>query len=109
MRGNVFLPIADGVDAFRSGLGQGRRGAGRGRTEAEREILLLEERAGLLGGDGSRVGLGPHGVDLLVQLTDERVRLLGHRNGVIRVQRELLFRQEERHFGNSIPQYQRSA
>lgn len=69
-----------------------------GELGGEGEVLLLEERAGLLGGDGGGVGLSPHGVDLLVQLADERVGLLRHRNGVIRVPRELLLRQEERHF-----------
>ena len=56
-----------------------------GELGREGEVLLLEERASLLGCDGGGIGLSPHGVDLLVQLTDERVGLLRHRNGVIRV------------------------
>lgn len=63
----------------------------------KREVLLLQEGAGLLGGDGSGVILRLNGVQLRVQISDECVGLLRHPSGVVSVARELLVGDEERH------------
>ena len=63
----------------------------------EREVFLLEERAGLLGGNGGRISLSPHGVELLLEVADEGVGSVRHRNGVVSERRELLIRHEKRH------------
>lgn len=53
---------------------------------------LLEEGAGLLGGDGGGVGLRARGFDLAPELADRGVRALRHRGGVVGEELELLVR-----------------
>lgn len=61
-----------------------------GEVGGEREVFLFEQRAGLLGGNGGRISLSPHGVELLLEVSDEGVGLVRHRNGVVPETRELL-------------------
>lgn len=55
-----------------------------GEFGGERNVLLLEEGAGLLSGDSSRIGLCFDGFDLVVEFSDECVGLLCHQRGVVR-------------------------
>lgn len=68
-----------------------------GEVSREREKLLLEERAGLLGGDGSGISLGSEGLKLLVEVSYEGVGLVRKGRRVVYQPRELLVGDEERH------------
>lgn len=54
-----------------------------GEVGGEREVLLLEEGAGLLGGDGGGVELGLEGVELPLEVADESVGFLGDESGIV--------------------------
>ena len=83
-----------------------------GEFGGEGDVLLLEERASLLGGDGAGVGLCPNSLHLLEQLSYVGVRLLRYRTGVVRLNAppELLLCHKQRHiffiFWVSIPKSQ---
>lgn len=68
-----------------------------GEVSRKREVLLLEERAGLLGGYGSCIGLSTDGVELLVEVSYESVGPIREGCGVVSMPRELLVGDEERH------------
>lgn len=68
-----------------------------GEVSRKREVLLLEEGAGLLGGDGSGIGLSSEGLELLVEVAYESVGLVRKGRGVVSEPRELLVGDEERH------------
>ena len=101
-----------GEVAIEGGLKLRVLGVELGEFGGEGDVLLLEERAGLLGGDGAGVGLGPNRLHLLEQLSYVGVRLLRHRTGVVRLNAppELLLRHKQRHiffyFLVSIPKSQ---
>lgn len=63
----------------------------------ERDVLLLQKRASLLGGDGGGVGLGFDGLELVVEVPNEGIRLLGDQSDVVRAPRVLLVGNEKRH------------
>lgn len=64
---------------------------------SEGDVLLFEEGARLLGGDGRGVGLSLDGLELVVEVSDETVGLLRHERGVVRAPLELLVGEEQRH------------
>lgn len=68
-----------------------------GELGGEGEILLLDEKAVLLGVDVGGVGLGADGVELVEEAADEGVGLRGHGRAVTGAPRELLVGEEERH------------
>lgn len=49
----------------------------------ERDVLLLKKRASLLGGDGGGIGLSFDGLELVVEVPDEGIRLLGDQSDVV--------------------------
>lgn len=68
-----------------------------GEVGRKREVLLLEEGAGLLGGDGSGIRLSPEGLELLVEVAYESIGFIRKGRGVVSEPRELLVGDEERH------------
>lgn len=68
-----------------------------GEIGGEGDVLLLEESAGLLGGDGGGIGLRLDGLELAVEIADEGIGLLRDEGRVAGAPLEFLVREEERH------------
>ena len=86
-----------GGTALRGGGELGGLGLGPIELRGEGGVALLEEGAGLLGGDRGRVRLGADGVHLAPELADGGVGPLGDGGRVAAEEPELLVGDEQRH------------
>lgn len=84
-------PLLDG------GSELGVLGPEQGKVVGEGLVSLLQESAGLLGGNSSGVLLGLGCVDLKAEVPDDGISPLRHRRGVVGEEPELLLGKEERH------------